>query len=184
MAEYYLISQLPSLDGLSENGALPITEARFTELCERFLGKKAQSALKTLTLTPPRQNEATGFALIDAWNESERSLRLALCKVRAEKMKKPFDTDNKLLPPEYVKASAAAMEIDNPMEAEQYLNRVRLDILEALRPMDSFSDDYVFYYGLKLKLLARVRQFDKQLGEQEYRNIYDSILSGERLEAI
>ena len=40
MAEYYLISQLPSLDGISENTPLPITEERFTELCNRFLGEK------------------------------------------------------------------------------------------------------------------------------------------------
>ena len=37
MAEYYLISQLPSLDGLGDNMPVPITEERFTELCRRFL---------------------------------------------------------------------------------------------------------------------------------------------------
>ncbi len=29
MAEYYLISQLPSLDGISENTPIPITEEQF-----------------------------------------------------------------------------------------------------------------------------------------------------------
>ena len=42
MAEYYLISQLPSLDGISENTPLPIDEERFFELCGQHLGKKAQ----------------------------------------------------------------------------------------------------------------------------------------------
>ena len=37
MAEYYLMSQLPSLDGVGENTPLPITEERFSELCHRFL---------------------------------------------------------------------------------------------------------------------------------------------------
>lgn len=40
MAEYYLISQLPSLDGIHDNAPLPITEERFTELCDRFLKKR------------------------------------------------------------------------------------------------------------------------------------------------
>lgn len=45
MAEYYLIAQLPSLDGLGDNMPIPITEERFLELCSRFLGKKAQKSL-------------------------------------------------------------------------------------------------------------------------------------------
>ena len=80
-------------------------------------------------------------------------------------------------------AASAATEIENPMEAEKYLNSYRLEILEALRPMDSFSEDYVLYYGLKLKLLLRIRQFDAKLGETAYKNIYSSILNGGRLEA-
>jgi len=183
MAEYYLISQLPSLDGVSENTPLPISEERFTELCNRFLGKKSQEALKKLTLSPPKETTHSGSALIDAWNESERALRFALGKARAEKMKKPFDTQNRIFPVEYMKAASAAIEIENPMEAEKYLNRYRLEILEALRPMDSFSEDYIFYYGLKLKLILRIRQFDTKTGEKAYKNIYNSILNGDRLEA-
>ena len=91
MAEYYLISQLPSLDGISENTPLPITEERFAELCNRFLGKRLQEAMKKLTLSPSKAVETTGSALIDAWNESERNLRFALGKARADKMKKMFD---------------------------------------------------------------------------------------------
>ncbi len=183
MAEYYLISQLPSLDGTSENAPLPITEERFAELCGRHLSKKLQQTLKKLTLSPQKAAEGSGAALIDAWNESERNLRFALGKVRAEKMKKSFDLGNRVLPLEYIKAAHTATELENPMEAEEYLNRYRLEILETLRPMDNFSDDYLFYYGLKLKLLLRIRQFDTKAGEKAYENIYGSILNGDRLEA-
>ncbi len=183
MAEYYLISQLPSLDGIGENTPLPISEERFLELCNRFLGKKAQEITKNITLSPPKNYESSGSALIDAFNQSERNLRFALGKVRAEKMKKSFDTENRILPAEYIKAANTAIEMENPMEAEKYLNRFRLDILETLRPMDSFSEDYIFYYGLKLKLILRIRQFDKEVGEKAYRNIYNSILNGDGLEA-
>ena len=183
MAEYYLISQLPSLDGISENTPLPITEERFTELCNRFLARKSLEAMKKITLSPPKNSDSSGSVLIDAWNESERNLRFALGKVRAEKMKKTFDTGNRTFPVEYIKAASTAMEIENPMEAEKYLNSYRLEILEALRPMDSFSEDYLLYYGLKLKLLLRIRQFDTKSGEKAYKNIYDSILNGDRLEA-
>lgn len=184
MAEYYLISQLPSLDGISESTPLPITEERFSELCDHFLSKKAQASMKKLTLSPPRDYESSGSALIDCFNQNERNLRFALGKVRAEKMKKSFDMGNNIIPVEYIKAASTAIEIENPMEAEKYLNSFRLKALETLRPMDSFSEDYIFYYSLKLKLILRIRQFDTKTGEKAYKNIYNSILNGDRLEAI
>ena len=184
MAEYYLISQLPSLDGIGENTPVPITEERFFELCNRFLGEKSRQKLKMLTLTPAKELENSGSKLIDKWNECERDLRLALGKVRAEKMKKPFDIGNRILPVMCVKAANAVMEISDPMEAEKLLNRFRLEMLDALRPIDGFSEDYIFYYGLKLKLILRIRRFDKLSGEEAYRNIYNSVISGDRVEAI
>ena len=184
MAEYYFVSQLPSLDAIADNAPIPITEESFNDLCSRFLSKKACNQIEKLTLTPDRDCEIVGSSLIDAWNLAESNLRFALGKVRAEKLKKPFETENRLLPLEYVKAAHQATEMENPMEAEKFLNLFRMEILESLRPMDSFSQEYIFYYGLKLKLLLRIRKFDKALGEKVYRNIYTSILNGERLEAI
>ncbi|MBR6513818.1 MAG: DUF2764 family protein [Clostridia bacterium] len=176
MAEYYLISQLPSLDGPGENAPLPITTARFEELCERFLGKRAFDEMQRLTLLPKREAESEGGGFVDSWLSAERLLRLCLAKVRAERMKRSFDTGNTVLPPEYLKAALAACENQNPMEAEKYLNAFRLDILEAMRPSDSFSKEYVFYYAIKLKLLERIRGFDGVLGETAYKNIYGSVL--------
>ena len=183
MAEYYLISQLPSLDGISENATVPITENQFEELCERLLGKKTQRILKEITLLPPKKPKSSGSALIDAWNEKERNLRLALCKVRSEKMSKIFASENESFSDEYIKVSKAALEMENPMEAEKYLNNYRLQILETLRPIDNFSEEYIYYYGIKLKLIQRIRQFDTVAGEEAYKSIYNSILNGYRLEA-
>ncbi|MEE0980530.1 MAG: DUF2764 family protein [Acutalibacteraceae bacterium] len=184
MAEYYLISQLPSLDGISESTPLPITQERFTELCQRFLGKKAQREFEKLTLAPSRNPEKSSSALIEEWNEGERKLRLALAKLRADKMNKQFDAGNQSFSPTLLQAARTAIESESPMEAEKLLNRYRLDFLETLRPMDSFSEEYVFYYGLKLKLIERIRKFDTESGESAYRNIYSSIMNGERSEVI
>ena len=184
MAEYYLISQLPSLDGLSENVPMPITEERFFELCERFLSKKSQEELRNLKLIPSRDYEKSSSPLVEKWNDGERKLRLVLAKARADKMKKQFEMNENSVPVELQQAVREAVEIENPMEAEKFLNKYRLDFLESLRPMDSFSEDFVFYYGLKLKLISRIRQFDSESGETAYKNIYSSIMSGERLEVI
>ena len=184
MAEYYLISQLPSLDGISESTPLPITEERFVELCHRFLSKKALKEFDKLSLMPPKVHEKSGSTLINAWNEGERSLRFALGRLRAEKMNKHFETDNQSLPAGFVQAARNAVETESPMEAEKLLSKIRLDFLETLRPTDSFSEDFVFYYYLKLKLILRIRQFDAESGESAYRKIYGSVIIGERSEVI
>ncbi|MBE6662308.1 MAG: DUF2764 family protein [Ruminococcaceae bacterium] len=183
MSEYYLMSQLPSLDGVSDNLPLPITEERFLELCHRFLGKKARDEVDRLTLAPARELESSSSALIAAWNGGERDLRLALGKARADKLKKPFDAGDRILPVPLLKLASAAVETESPLEAERLLDGYRLAFLETLRPMDAFSEEFVFYYGLKLKLLLRARCFDDALGEEAYRNIYRSVVDGEGLEA-
>ena len=100
-------------------------------------------------------------------------------------MNKNFDTDKvQSAPVELIQAAREAVEIENPLEAEKFLNKYRLEFLETLRPMDSFSEDFVFYYGLKLKLISRIKLFDADSGETAYKNIYSSIMSGERLEVI
>lgn len=184
MAEYYLISQLPSLDGLSENTPIPVTENQFFELCSRFLGKKVLTELNRITLIPSKTYEKSSSALIEKWNEGERNLRLALAKLRADKMNKHFDAEMQSFPVNLLQAVRTAIDIESPMEAEKFLNRYRLEFLEALRPMDSFSEEFVFYYCLKLKLLERMRKFDTHSGETAYRKIYDSIMSEDKTEVI
>ncbi len=182
MNQYYLIAQLPSLDCVNETTPLPITEERFYELCNRYLGKKALNALNKLTLAPTRQRQKAGFAMIDAWNDGERQLRLALACVRAKKMKKTFDAEENQFSEKLLQAAHTAVEMEDPMAAEKYLNSFRLEFLETLRPSDAFSENMLFYYGLKLKLHLRIRKFDESIGRNAYRNIYDSIMCGDEQE--
>lgn len=182
MAQYYLISQLPSLDGLSENLPLPITEERFSELCQDALSEKELSQFDKISLSPSLESEKSSSALIEAWNNAERNLRLSLAKVRAEKLGKSYQLKENV-PSEFSKIALEATDLENPMEAENFLLGYRLRLIESMRPLDNFSIDYVYYYSIKLKLISRVRQFDQKIGQSAYKNIYDSILNGERLEA-
>lgn len=184
MNQYYLMAQLPSLDAVGENTPLPITEERFYELCNRLLGSRAAGVLNTIKLTPKCDEKPSGNALVDAWNKGESELRLALACVRAERMNKPLKNGIPPLPSRTVSAARCAAEMSDPMEAELYLNRFRLDFLETLRPADAFSQSAVYYYGLKLKLLSRIRGFDPDRGERQYRKIYDSIIHGKDQETI
>ena len=181
---YYLMSQLPSLDGITEDKDMPITDDRFLELCSRYVSGKTMQNLRNLSLIPPRQGEKSSSDLIEAWNEGERDLRLALGMVRAEKMKKSFDTGGRVLSAEIMKTANTAADMDNPLKAEKFLNLYRMDFLETLRPVDTFSENYIYYYGLKLKLNLYIRQFDADIGKTAYKNIYNSILNENSEEAI
>ena len=178
MNQYYLIAQLPSLETAGETTALPITEERFFELCKSNLGKKAWNALSGLTLVPKRQNQKSGYPFIDKWNEWEKNFRLALAAARAEKLKKPFEGETGEVSAELLQAVRQAVEMEDPLEAERYLTRVRLNFLETLRPGDAFSESTLFYYALKLKLIVRLQRFDKGRGQSAYRKIYGSIMYG------
>lgn len=183
MAEYYLISQLPSLDGPRLDGPLPITEEAFLELCRRHLSKRAFGEIERLTLTPaPDAEQDGGSALIRAWNAGERDLRLALAAARAERMHKPTPHAGKEIPASLLRVVGEALAAEDPLTAEKLLLTYRLAFLESLRPMDGFSQDFLFYYGLKLKLLARFRGFDSARGEAAYKQIYSATLHTDRLE--
>ena len=99
-------------------------------------------------------------------------------------MDKSFDAENNSFSPALLQAVHTAIEIENPMEAEKFLNNYRLDFLETLRPMDSFSEDFIYYYYLKLKLLNRIKQFNVEQGQITYKNIYNSIINGKKTEAM
>ena len=182
MAEYYLIAQLPTLDGLSEGAPIPITEESFLELCNRFLSKKAVKEIESLTLIPPLNFEKSTSFVVNEWNNGERTLRLALAMARAEKQNKTFDIGNNVIPSEAIKVANDALEKENPLEAENFLLAYRLKFLETLSPINNFSNEFITYYALKLKLLYRIRKFDTEVGRKEYTKIYNSIKDGESLE--
>ena len=176
MAYYYLVSQLPNISGAEGKSALPLNSSSFRELCCRFLSEDEKLTVNGLSLVPPKDTSSTGSVFLDTWYEKERNLRYALAQIRAQKMKK----DASVLPPgvtaDIIQTARTAVGMDNPYTAEQFLYEYRIKLLDDLRPLDSFSIDAVYAYGLRLMLVERMRKFDVENGKQSYHKIYDSIL--------
>ena len=174
---YYLVAQLPAFVTNEDSAQkLPITSEYFKDLCSRFMSEKSAKRAKMLTLEPPLENTPTGSVFLDEWYDKERNLRLALAQLRALKMKK----DAKDLPQtndgDAVQAARTATGMDSPLSAEQFLNQYRLGVLDRIAPMDMFSADAVYSYGLKLMLTERMKKFSKDEGLASYHKIYDEIL--------
>ena len=176
--QYYLMSQLPDFS-INQSGPLPVTEEYFIELCSRFLNKKSVEVLKNLTLEPPKKAKKSSSKLVNQYYDFERKLRFSLAQLRAQKMKKEFIDEDRILstvPSDIMTIARNAVAFDSPLEAENYLNEARVQYLTNILPMDGFCEDAVFAYGLKLKLATRIKNFNEEAGMASYRKIYDTIL--------
>ena len=176
MAYYYLVSQLPNISSAESKTALPITSEQFRELSSRFISEDEKVILEGLSLVPPKELTSTKSVFLDTWYEKERNLRCALAQIRAQKMKK----DTYPLPPgctaDIIGAARTAVGMDSPLSAEQFLYEYRLRLLDDLRPLDAFSIDAVYAYGLRLMLVERMRKFEVENGKTSYHSLYDNIL--------
>ena len=174
--QYYLVSQLPDISAAGEKSTLPITEKYYRDLCSRFLDSESLAVLNQLSLEAPRTAVKTGSAFLDKWYEFERCLRYALCQVRAQKMKKDFGPMPVSCTQDIIQAARTAVGMDSPLSAEQFLFEYRISVLNDIQPLDSFSVDAVFAYGIRLMLVERMKKYDKEKGTDSYHKIYDTIL--------
>lgn len=174
------MAQLPAFS-IEQTTPLPISESYFVDLCSRFLDEQSAKVISLLSLEPSIEPVKTGSYLLDSWYDWERSVRFALAEIRAGRLKKDFkftlDQKSKItITPEILQVARTASGFESPLEAEQYLNAQRVNVLEHLMPFDAFAPDAVFAYGLKLKLASRIQKFNQEAGKASYRKIYDTIL--------
>ena len=174
--QYYLVSQLPAVSYTGEKQNLPISEAYYRDLCARFLDERSLEILNNLSLVPPRKNIATGSAFVDTWYAKERALRLALAQIRALNLQKESEPLSGECTGDVMQVARTAVGMDSPLSAEQFLYQYRIDVINQLAPLDQFSVDAVFAYGLKLMLAQRMKLFNEQTGMASYHTIYDRIL--------
>ncbi len=173
---YYLVSQLPAIKTDDSGAKLPISTEYFRDLCQRFMTEKYAAIARNLSLEPPVEESSTGSQFLDAWYKNERNLRFALAQLRALKMKKETKDIPSVSDGEVVQVARTATGMDSPLSAEQFLNEYRLSVIDKISPIDYFTVDGVFSYGLKLMLTERMKKFNRDEGLASYHRIYDDIL--------
>ncbi|MEL3908948.1 MAG: DUF2764 family protein [Treponemataceae bacterium] len=175
---YYVMAQLPAIIP----GERPVlTYKKFLSLVEDSVSKEDNRLLKELSLVPNLDGKKTGVAFLDRWAEYEHSLRSALAKARAEKLNwaiskedmNRLDMDEAL---DIKKIAREASAIDDPLEAEQFLNKARVSAILKLQGFSNFNRDALFAYAIALLVQTRELNFDTEAGRNEYKAIYDKIL--------
>jgi hypothetical protein len=184
---YYLVAQLP---GLVYGEQAPMSSAAFRDLTRGLLDGADAALLDLVSLDPepwgtgagPAYAEnppSSGCTFIDKWREWERTLRLSLAQVRAQRTRREGGAlvEAPVYPADAAATAlkAAAIE-DSPLEAELFLDRARWNAIEELQGINYFSRNTVYAYLLKLLLLERHGLFDTEAGFAEYKSLYASIL--------
>ncbi len=182
---YYLMAQLPSL---SDTAAPAISYKDFFSLAERFLSADDLKTLRSLSLVPPKDGgKGTGSAVVDGWNGHERALRFSLARARASKLKRDAQAGgarldsaiaSEAISANYsaVAAAKAASDMESPLEAELYLDKVRFSLARDLGTGHFYDSEAVFAYALMLLIRERSSAFSAEAGRAEYMSIYNSIL--------
>jgi hypothetical protein len=166
-----------------------MSSAAFRELAREALSPSDAAALDYCTLDPtamPDMGVSSGVpdspgtvgTFVACWKEWERSLRLNLARSRAQKLKRDAGTtaDAPGYPIDAAAAAKAALAMESPLEAELFLDKARWDAIESFQGIDTFSENAMFAYLLKLLLLERRAAFNTEEGFTEYKGLYAAIL--------
>ncbi len=178
---FYLMAQLP---GVLPNAPLSVSYQTFRETANRYLSDTDKKILAQLSLEPPRLTVSTGSTVVDKWYERERSLRFALERLRAAKMKRDLHQDTAISEalsriPEAVQLARSVIALEDPLEAERLLDRERESFVDQLRGNHFFDSEAVFIYALQVLLHERRDLFDMEAGNSSYSVIYNQILGDE-----
>lgn len=174
-AYYYTSATLPML--FYEN-SLPLTREDFLDVCQRTMLEGDFQALETCTTSlegDPEDYE--GFS--GRFQKWETALRNALVKLRAKEQGldereflreggEGFGVDE---------IASAAMKIDSPLEAEHFLNRARWNYVEELKSGHIMDLEFLMGYYLQIQILERKESFKEKEGFENYKELYEDILS-------
>ena len=153
----------------------PMSEEDFLDSYGQIITEKDFITLKNAKLVPVEDLQPN--KTLEKWNSWERTLRNELVKMRANK--KAQDGEKYLVDGEFETATLEiAREIfqaSNPLDAELILNKARWDYLEELEVGHHFDIVGIIVYFLKLQILQRKLQINKEKGKTAFSEIYNII---------
>lgn len=166
MATYYFtLSSLPWLGGPS----LPLTKERFFELCATETTEEDRSVLEAAL-----DGAECEDPFVAAYRDWDQTLRYELAKLRAQKW--GWGAPDAQMPEHFLAdAARVAFQKDNPLEAEDYIDSLRLTVIDAMAQEYSFQWQNLVAYALKLSVLIRKASRDMEAGREKFEWNYQKI---------
>lgn len=173
--KYYYFTA--SLQTLIFGEKAPISVEDFLIDAHRLLAEKDFIQVQAII---EGSSQISGSKLFDQWNSFNHQLCNQLVVARAKEVKQD---SNKYTRGDVVEESALAALIDqamkeeNPVKAEQLLDRARWQFLDDYTNQSYFDFDIVLAYAIKLTILTRYEAIASEQGReifQEYKN-FDAV---------
>ncbi len=162
---YYLISSLPMLRA---DSAMPFSYDTFLSMCQTCVDASTYKLLENLSVN------STEGPLVEDWAKFYGVLASELSYQRNLKLGRPCDQPVER-EEETIRAVSAALNAQNPLEAEIQLLELEFKKLDELTSLHFFDAYTLFGYALKLKLLQRLTIFDTPKGQTEFKRLFDGI---------
>jgi hypothetical protein len=170
---HYIITSLPMLSYDMEK---PPTETEFFDCCGSVLSEGNYGIVRSARLVPLEEKSAN--KIVEKWNSWERGLRNELVRMRASK--KGQDSEKYIAGGDVEigvsEAAREAFQSSSPLDAESVLNKARWDYLEDLEAGHYFNLSELIVYYLKLQILQRRLEIDKEKGKTAFDDIYAVVL--------
>lgn len=177
---YYTLATLPFLSFEDE---APFSHKELYEMCWNTVSAEDMEILESADIEPPHsfwsEDSATpACEALERWYKWETALRNELVSYRASRL--GWETDKYLREGDVVTGvfdvARNAASQDSPLHAEELLNRARWNFLEELETGHFFEMTNLIVFSLKLQLLERKDLFTRERGEENFQQIYRTIL--------
>ena len=176
-AYWYFFATLP---GLRFGASPPFSSSEFLSLCRTHLSSEDYSIVESSTssVLKSERNATSASNLVRQYISWERSLRNELSRLRARSFGKNEEEfiRNTELSGEGTRTALNVFSVDDPLQAELFLERQRWNALEQMASGSDFRLDAIVAYRIKLDILERIGKYKGEIGSANYKSLYEEIL--------
>lgn len=163
---YYLVASLPTLNFDQES---PFSLEEFYQMCQQELTKNDLKVIESLLYDLDDSNHP----VLVKWNTFVNQMENILSEMRGERLSRETETKGKSdRDATIVETIKAAMQAENPLEAELILMRLQWDFAAELAQNSYFEIETLASYALQLKLALRKALFKRFEGKGEFEHLF------------
>ncbi len=161
-----------------ESKTTPISIEDFVTVIQSSFAENDQDKVFAIQLNQPLQSTELSTLGQSYWTR-EKNLRNELVRLRAAAHQK--DAKNYLVDPEIdpyiLDVANSAFKAESPYDAEMVLNEWRWNFLSELEAGHFYDVDFFVAYYIKLQILNRKNSFSNEKGNNEFKQIYQSVIA-------
>jgi len=167
---YFTVASLPYLTSHTHPG---LSNEEFVTYLSDKITPAELERITACSLIP--QSYSQEDLVVSKWNAFETSLRNQLALLRSKKQDLTYEGGHESVLFGLEEKAREAVNLTNPLEAEEFLDDIRWAYLEDLELTHYFDLPRLQIYYLKLQILNRKFLFKKEKGKVNFEKTYNEI---------